>query len=59
MKSLFLFLLRIDKVHTVYVEAPSELEVRISEWVDHYNKERYHEAIGNVTPSDRFFGRDK
>ena len=39
--------------------SPAELEARISEWVDHYNNNRYHEAIDNVTPSDRFFGKDK
>jgi len=37
----------------------SELETRISEWVDYYKNHRYHEAIDNVTPSDRFFGKDK
>ena len=38
---------------------PSELEERIGEWVDYNSNHRYHEAIDNVTPSDRFFGRDK
>jgi len=39
--------------------SPTELGERISEWADHYNNERYHEAIDNVTPSDRFFGKEK
>jgi hypothetical protein len=39
--------------------SPSELEARIDEWVDYYNNHRYHEAIDNVTPSDRFYGKDK
>ncbi len=39
--------------------SPSELEERIREWVDYYNNHRYHEAIDNVTPSDRFYGKDK
>ena len=38
---------------------PSELEERIREWVDYYNNHRYHEAIDNVTPSEKYLGRDK
>jgi hypothetical protein len=38
---------------------PSELGERIREWVDYYSNQRYHEAIDNVTPSDRFYGKDK
>jgi putative transposase len=38
--------------------SPSELTGRIGEWVDYYNNRRYHEAIDNVTPSDKYYGRD-
>ena len=36
---------------------PWELEAAISEWVDHYNNERYHESLDNVTPADVYKGR--
>ena len=39
--------------------SPEDLRSRLGEWVDYYNDHRYHEAIDNVTPSDKYFGRDR
>jgi len=35
---------------------PTELEYRISKWVDYYNNHRYHESLNNITPSDKYDG---
>jgi transposase InsO family protein len=35
---------------------PWQLEKAITDWVQHYNHERYHESLDNVSPSDVYQG---
>jgi transposase InsO family protein len=39
--------------------APAELTERIREWVGYYNHQWYHEVIDNVTPADKYYGRER
>jgi transposase InsO family protein len=36
---------------------PGGLQASIEAFVDHYNHQRYHESLSNLTPADVYFGR--
>ena len=38
---------------------PMELEVRIEQRVEYYNNERYHESLGNITPREKYLGKEE
>jgi len=36
---------------------PSDLETQVAAFVGHYNHQRYHESLKNLTPADVYTGR--
>jgi transposase InsO family protein len=36
---------------------PGDLEAQVEAFIGHYNHQRYHESLSNLTPADVYFGR--
>jgi transposase InsO family protein len=46
-----------SKVKLYIYGCPNELKAEVGKFISYYNKKRYHESLGNVTPDDVFYGR--
>ena len=47
------------RMNLLVYTSPDELRRTMQNFIDYYNHRRYHEAIGNVTPADVYYGRQE
>ncbi len=45
------------RMNLLVYTSPDELRRTMQDFIEYYNHRRYHEAIGNVTPADVYYGR--
>ena len=46
-----------NRVLLEYYYLPGDLEAQVAAFINHYNHQRYHESLRNLTPADVYFGR--
>jgi putative transposase len=46
-----------SKVKLHVYDCPMSLKAEVGQFISYYNKKRYHESLGNVTPDDVFYGK--
>lgn len=46
-----------SKVKLYVYGCPNDLKAEVGKFISYYNKKRYHESLGNVTPDDVFYGK--
>ncbi len=47
------------KIERWHQTLKNDLEAQIDEFIGHYNHQRYHESLKNLTPADVYFGRSQ
>jgi RNA-directed DNA polymerase len=45
------------RMNLLVYTSPDQLRRTMQQFIDYYNHRRYHEAIGNMTPADVYYGR--